>query len=86
MVKNIYRIENINEVDSPAIISYPSIIKRNIQEAISIAGDNILRPHIKTAKCIEVALLMIDQGITQFKSATTAEAEMLAMLVLRMCY
>ena len=36
-----------------------------------------LRPHVKTHKMAEVASLMLEAGITKFKCATIAEAEML---------
>jgi D-serine deaminase-like pyridoxal phosphate-dependent protein len=39
-----------------------------------------LRPHIKTNKSPDVAKLMLKAGITKFKCATIAEAEMLAMI------
>src|SRR5207342_1159785 len=37
-----------------------------------------LRPHIKTSKSPDVTKLMLKAGITKFKCATIAEAEMLA--------
>ena len=39
-----------------------------------------LRPHVKTNKINEVCKMMLDAGITKFKCATIAEAEMLAMI------
>ncbi len=39
-----------------------------------------LRPHIKTNKSPGAVCMMIEAGITKFKCATIAEAEMLAML------
>jgi D-serine deaminase-like pyridoxal phosphate-dependent protein len=44
-----------------------------------IDDTNRLRPHIKTNKCAETTSMMIAEGITKFKCATIAEAEMLAM-------
>ena len=47
---------------------------------IRMAGDvNRLRPHIKTHKTAEGIRLMMDAGISKFKCATIAEAELLAM-------
>jgi D-serine deaminase-like pyridoxal phosphate-dependent protein len=40
---------------------------------------NKLRPHVKTTKMGEVCEMMIREGITRFKCATIAEAEMLAI-------
>src|SRR5262249_50702040 len=37
-----------------------------------------LRPHVKTNKMAEVCHMLLDAGITRFKCATIAEAEMLA--------
>ena len=39
-----------------------------------------LRPHVKTNKSAEATQLMLDAGITKFKCATIAEAEMLGMI------
>jgi D-serine deaminase-like pyridoxal phosphate-dependent protein len=76
--KHWYEIENVEELDSPALIIFPDRVKQNIQTAINMVGDvNRLRPHIKTHKSPDVSKLMIDAGITKFKCATIAEAEML---------
>ncbi len=76
-----YYIANINQIDSPALVVYPERIKQNIALAIQIAGDvHKLRPHVKTNKMAEVCSLMMDAGITKFKCATIAEAEMLALI------
>lgn len=75
-----YQVNNIDQVDTPALLFYPERIKENIAIAKKIIGDvNRLRPHVKTHKCTEVTRLMLDAGITKFKCATIAEAEMLAM-------
>jgi D-serine deaminase-like pyridoxal phosphate-dependent protein len=74
-----YSISNIATVDSPALVLYPERIKENIQLAIQMIGNvALLRPHVKTNKITEVCRLMMEQGITKFKCATIAEAEMLA--------
>ena len=39
-----------------------------------------LRPHVKTNKITEVCAMMMEAGISKFKCATIAEAEMLAMI------
>jgi D-serine deaminase-like pyridoxal phosphate-dependent protein len=72
---------NINRIDSPALIVYEEIIIDNIRKAIEIAGGDVsrLRPHVKTNKTREICELMMHEGITKFKCATIAEAEMLAM-------
>lgn len=73
-----YRLRNENEVDSPALLVYPDRIKHNVALAISMIGDvDRLRPHVKTHKTKEILQLQLDAGITKFKCATIAEAEML---------
>jgi D-serine deaminase-like pyridoxal phosphate-dependent protein len=75
-----YEIENVADIDSPALVIYLDRVKHNIQLAISMIGDvSRLRPHVKTHKTKEATLLMTEAGITKFKCATIAEAEMLAM-------
>lgn len=73
-------IKNIDTIDSPALVVYPEIVKKNIDVAISMIDDiTRLRPHVKTNKCKEAIELMMSKGINKFKCATIAEAEMLAM-------
>ena len=79
--KNWYQVENIDKLDSPSLIIFPERVKANIQTAISMVADvNRLRPHVKTNKSAEATQLMLDAGITKFKCATIAEAEMLGMI------
>ena len=74
-----FEIKNIDKLDSPALVVFPDRVKHNIQLAIDMIGDvSRLRPHIKTNKSPDVAKLMLKAGITKFKCATIAEAEMLA--------
>ena len=76
-----YKIENIDLLDTPVLVVYPQRVKYNIQTAIDMIGDvQRLRPHIKTHKSPDVAQLMLAAGITKFKCATIAEAEMLGMV------
>lgn len=78
MTQNWFEIKNISGLDSPALVVFPDRVKHNIQLAIEMIGDvNRLRPHIKTNKSKEVSQLMLKAGITKFKCATIAEAEML---------
>ena len=76
-----FLINNIAEYDTPALVLYPERIRKNIALAIEIIGDvNRLRPHVKTNKIAEVCSMMREAGITKFKCATIAEAEMLGMI------
>jgi D-threonine aldolase len=75
-----YQIKNINEIDSPCLIIFPERVKQNINTAIRMIGDvSRLRPHIKTHKSPDATELLIEAGITKFKCATIAEAEMLGI-------
>ena len=74
-------IHDVDRIDSPALIVFKDIIIENIRKAIDMAGGDVsrLRPHVKTNKTREICELMMREGITKFKCATVAEAEMLAM-------
>lgn len=74
-----YTISNVDEIDSPALLVYPQRIRENILRMIACAGGvQRLRPHIKTHKTREVIQIKQELGITKFKCATIAEAELLA--------
>ena len=74
-----YKLNDPEEIDSPALLIYKERIESNIQTMIKIAGDaNRLVPHIKTHKMAEIVQMQLDAGISKFKCATIAEAEMLA--------
>ncbi len=76
-----YKIKNISQVDSPALVVYPDRVKSNIEVMKSMIDDiSRVRPHIKTNKCSDAAMLLLDAGVTKFKCATIAEAEMLGMV------
>ncbi|MEO8711758.1 MAG: D-TA family PLP-dependent enzyme [Parafilimonas sp.] len=77
---NWYEIKNIETIDSPALIIYKERVLQNIQSVIQMKDVGHLRPHVKTNKIAEVCKMMLDAGITKFKCATIAEAEMLAMI------
>lgn len=73
-----YAISDVDAVPTPALAVYPERIRENIRRMIAIAGGPAkLRTHAKTHKMAEVARLQLDAGITKFKCATLAEAEML---------
>lgn len=77
---NWYTIENVDQLDTPALVVFPERVKANIRKAIGMVGDVArLRPHVKTHKSPDVTRLMLEAGISRFKCATIAEAEMLAM-------
>lgn len=75
-----YTITNIDELDTPALVVYPERVRQNIRHAIEMVGDPArLRPHVKTHKTPMVTRLLLEAGVRQFKCATIAEAEMLAL-------
>src|SRR5262245_4675664 len=80
MNKEWYIVDNIAELDSPALLIYANKVEANIETLVrSIGNITRLRPHVKTHKSLEVSKLMLKAGIRKFKCATIAEAEMLAM-------
>jgi D-serine deaminase-like pyridoxal phosphate-dependent protein len=74
-----YRITNEDEIASPALLLYPARIDENLRRMVAAAGSaERLRPHVKTHKMAEVVRMALRHGITKFKAATIAEAEMTA--------
>lgn len=74
-----FAVANAEEVPSPALLLYPDRIRENIGRMIRVAGGvQRLRPHVKTHKLAEVVQMQLEAGITKFKCATIAEAEMAA--------
>lgn len=74
-----YEIENVDKIDTPALIIFKERVLENIRLLKSMKDVEHLRPHVKTNKIAEVNQMMLDEGITKFKCATIAEAEMLGM-------
>lgn len=75
-----YKPKNEAELDSPSLLIYKERVESNIQKMIAIAGSvERLMTHVKTNKMPEIVKLMLKAGITKFKCATIAEAEMTAM-------
>jgi len=75
-----YQITNPESLDTPALVVYPDRVSANIRRAIAMVADPArLRPHVKTHKSPDVTRLLLAAGITRFKCATIAEAEMLAI-------
>ena len=68
------------DVASPSLLVWPAAVERNIARMVAQVGGEVarLRPHVKTHKMVEVVRLQLEAGISKFKCATIAEAEMLA--------
>lgn len=74
-----YEIKNPEQLITPCLIYYLDMIKTNTEKAIALAGSaKRLWPHVKSHKAAEMVKLQIGYGITKFKTATIAEAEMAA--------
>ena len=73
-----YLIDNGASIDTPAVVIYRERVQHNIDLALQMVPAYRLRPHVKTHKCKEILQMMLQSGITRFKCATIAEAEMLA--------
>lgn len=74
-----FRITNEDDVPSPALLVYPDRVEENLRRMIARAGGaGRLRPHVKTHKLPQIIALKLRAGITKFKAATIAEAEMTA--------
>ena len=69
-----YRIDEIENVLTPALAIYPRIVDDNIDITIGLLGDaNRWRPHVKTAKLAFVMRRFVARGIRAFKCSTTLE-------------
>ena len=78
MNKEWYKIKDLEDIITPALLVYPDRIEKNISTMIAMAGGTQnLRPHIKTHKTAEIVQLQLNRGIQKFKCATIAEAELL---------
>lgn len=78
-MRNIYKLQHTEGIITPQLVYYKEIVKENIKKAIVRAGGaQRLWPHVKSHKTAGMVKLQMDMGITRFKCATIAEAEMLA--------
>ena len=77
---NWYQLSNESEIDSPALLVYKDRVAANIQKMIDLAGGpDWLFVHVKTNKTPQIVEMMLGAGISKFKCATIAEAEMVCM-------
>jgi D-serine deaminase-like pyridoxal phosphate-dependent protein len=70
-----YRVVDIEDVLTPALVVYPEIIAANIAATLLLLngdGDR-WRAHIKTSKLAYTLRMMVERGIRSFKCATTLE-------------
>jgi D-serine deaminase-like pyridoxal phosphate-dependent protein len=73
------RLDNEEEVPSPALVIHLDRVERNLAQMLAISGGPArLRPHVKTHKLPQIVAMQVAMGITKCKCATVAEAEMAA--------
>ncbi|MEA3211090.1 MAG: hypothetical protein QOE70_4147 [Chthoniobacter sp.] len=71
--------KNAADIPSPALLIDLATVDRNLDRMLAIAGGpERLRPHMKTHKLPQLIRRQLALGITRFKCATIAEAEMVA--------
>ncbi len=76
-----YTINGVAALDTPVLVVFPDRIRQNIAMLKGMVNDVArLRPHIKTNKSKEATRLMLEAGISKFKCATIAEAELLGLI------
>ncbi len=74
-----FQMENESSIPSPALLIDLDAVDENLRLMLRIAGDpDRLRPHVKTHKLPQLVAAQVALGITKFKCATIAEAEMTA--------
>ena len=72
-----FQPENEMAIASPALLLFHERIEYNLRLMLEIAGGPArLRPHVKTHKLGPLVRRQIELGITKFKAATIAEAEL----------
>lgn len=75
-----FEISNPEVVNTPSLLVYKDRVHFNIGLMTAIVNGHTERlvPHVKTHKMSEIVKMQLEAGITRFKCATIAEAEMLA--------
>src|SRR5262249_39394206 len=72
-----WRIANVDEIPSPALLIYPDRAEENVRRMVQIAGSaDRLTPHVKTHKLGALGDAQRKHGIGRFKCGSIAEAEM----------
>ena len=79
MNRSWFEVDDVAELESPALLIYRERVEANIDLMVRMADGNTgrLRPHVKTHKMGELVQWQLKRGLSQFKCATIAEAEML---------
>jgi D-serine deaminase-like pyridoxal phosphate-dependent protein len=75
-----FQLSNEDDVPSPALLIFLERAENNLARMLEIVGNpEWLRPHVKTHKLGLLVARQLRLGITKFKCATIAEAEMCAV-------
>lgn len=76
---DVYALRGIDSLETPSLVYYEDYIIENTRRAIKLAGGaSRLWPHVKSHKMQDMVKLQMQMGITRFKCATIAEAQMTA--------
>jgi D-serine deaminase-like pyridoxal phosphate-dependent protein len=79
MEKTAYVLNDVDNLVSPTLVYYKDIVLANTRRIIDMAGGaQYLWPHVKSHKTAAMIQMQLELGITRFKCATVAEAEMVA--------
>lgn len=74
-----YHFSGEEEIVSPQLVYYKEALRENLRRTMAMAGGpQRLWPHVKTHKMAQMVRMQVEAGITRFKCATIAEAEMCA--------
>jgi D-serine deaminase-like pyridoxal phosphate-dependent protein len=70
-----YRVSDVDQVLTPALVMYPDVIASNIERTLHLLGGDAdrWRVHIKTAKLGFTLRMLVERGVRNFKCATTLE-------------
>ena len=68
-----YRVLDVNDVLTPALIVYPNVIAANIARTLRLLDQKAerWRAHIKTSKLGFTLRMLLEHGVRNFKCATT---------------
>ena len=70
-----YRVLDVNDVLTPALVVYPNVIAANIARTLRLLDQKAerWRAHIKTSKLGFTLRMLLEHGVRNFKCATTLE-------------
>lgn len=77
MSSDLYKFETHDALLTPNLLLYPDLVRENIRMTLKHCKPENLRPHVKTIKNKELIQMLQEEGVSKFKCATLAEAELL---------